>query len=587
MITLRDYQVDAADGVLREWEDNRSTLLVLPTGMGKTVVFAEIIRRRQPGRALVIAHREELIWQARERIHATTGLECEVEMGELRTSATLFERAPVIIATVQTLNAGKGDGLKRMGKFKPQDFNTLIIDESHHCTADSYRNVINYFSQNPNLKVLGVTATPDRTDEEALGQIFDTVAFDYEILDAIHNGWLVNIQQMLVPVSGLDFSHVQTTAGDLNQGDLAMVMESESNIQGVVHPTLEAIYGLPYLALAQVPVPQWGNYLSSLAEAKPKRTLVFTVSVKQAESLCNIFNRVVPGMAAWVCGETPKEKRRELLKRYNNGEFPVMVNCNCLSEGFDSPAVELVVQAKPTKSRSLYSQQVGRGTRPLPGTVDGIDDADTRKEAIAASAKPVLTVLDFVGNSGRHKLVSTLDILGGKTRDEILEKAKRRLEKLGKAVPVAEVIDQVEAEEREEAEERRRAEEARKAKLVAKVNYTQKFVDPFSAFGLQPVQLRGWDAGKVLSEKQRSILARQGFDPNMPAPQGKQVLNELFHRWNENLCTAKQSALLKRFGYETKDLKMKDASRLLDQLASNGWRKPESKPQPQEDNVPF
>jgi type I site-specific restriction endonuclease len=272
------------------------------------------------------------------------------------------------------------------------------------------------------------------------------------------------------------------------------------------------------------------------------------------------------------------------------GLLPVLVNCNCFSEGFDSPAVELVVQAKPTKSRSLYAQQIGRGTRPLPGIVDGLDNAEQRRGAIAASAKPLLTVLDFVGNSGRHKLMTSLDILGGKTRDDILEKAAKRLAKTGKAQRVADVIDEIEEEERQKADAARRDIEARKANLVAKVKFDHKFIDPFSAFGLTPVKMRGWDAGKVLSEKQRSLLAKQGFDPNMPAPQGKQVIAEIFNRWNQKLCTAKQANVIRKYSHvlnhpplDASKLSMKEASALIDTIAAKqGWRSNKPKPQPKE-----
>lgn len=556
-MNLRSYQQNARDATLRAWLENTSTLVVMPTGTGKTVLFASVIKLMQPARAMVIAHREELIWQARDKIKTFTGLECSLEMGELwSNTGSLLGTTPVVVSTIQTQNSRHGDR-KRMSRFKPSDFGVLIIDEAHHATADSYRNLINYYRQNnPQIKILGVTATPDRADEEALGQVFESVAYDYEILDAIHDGWLVPIEQQFVNVAGLDFSQMRTTAGDLNGADLAMVMEAERNVQGVAGSSIEII--------------------------KDRRTIVFTASVKQAETLCNIFNRHRPGMADWVCGTTNKDDRREMLQRFQDGNVQVICNCGVLTEGFDNPGVEIIVMARPTKSRSLYAQMAGRSTRPLAGVVDGIITPDARKEAIRASAKPSCLIVDFVGNSGRHKLMSSADILGGKVSDDILERAVAKAKVIGKRVSISQLIDEEQEIDRERLIRQRQQEEARKAKLVAKVKFTTKKVDPFNAFDIEPVKTRGWDQGKVLSEKQKALLLRQGINPdNIPYAHARQLINEMFRRWSRRLCTLKQASLLKKHGYETKNLTMADATKLIDAIARNGWRRPIDPPQPQ------
>lgn len=223
---LRDYQERSIKGIFHAFVQFDSTLLVLPTGTGKTCVFAELIRRVQPQRVMVLAHRQELISQAREKIEAIAGVECEIEMADMVAATSMFGRSPVVVSTVQTQISG-GTGTERMRRFDPMEFGLLIIDEAHHAASSSYRRIIAHYRQNPNLKVLGVTATPDRTDELALGEIFESVAFDYEIIDAIHGGYLVPIDQQFVTVSDLDFSRVRTTAGDLNGADLAALMEQE------------------------------------------------------------------------------------------------------------------------------------------------------------------------------------------------------------------------------------------------------------------------------------------------------------------------------------------------------------------------
>jgi len=572
--SLRDYQQKGSDSIREAWTDNTSTLLVCPTGCGKTQIFTDVIGRMAPRRSIVLAHREELIWQARNRIEAMTGLSVEVEMADMRADSSFLTRPDVVVTTVQTQCSGCDDK-GRMSRFKPDDFGLLVIDEAHHATSPSYRKVIDYYCQNPNLKVLGVTATPDRTDEEALGQIFQSVAFDYEILDAIHDGWLVPIDQQMVAVGNLDFSDVRTTAGDLNGADLAAVMESEGPIQSVVMATMEAMYALAPNTLLKLPVADWWKACEAFGLDVPRRTLAFASSVRHAEMLSDILNRVKPGLCAWVCGATPKDDRRMILQKFDNGELPALSNCAVLTEGFDSPAVQVIVMARPTKSRSLYSQMVGRSTRPLPGLVDPLPTADERKSAIAASSKPSCLVIDFVGNAGRHKLMTSADILGGKVSDAAIERAVKKAKEEGAPVRMSELLDKSEDEIQAELLERKRADEARKARLVAKARYTTTAINPFDVFQLQPVRERGWDSGKTLSEKQRSLLMKQGIDPDsMPYAQARQFINTMFQRWSQKLCTYRQAKCLQKHGYDTKTMTMKDATKLIDQLAANGWKRP-------------
>ena len=546
-MNLRPYQSAASDSVFREWETNTSTLVVLPTGLGKTVLFADVIRRMFPRRAMVIAHREELIFQARDKIKAVTGLHAEIEMGDIRAnfSGSLFGPAcRVVVSTVQTLTAG-GDGSGRMTRFDPEAFGALIIDEAHHATSGSYRRVIDWFTKNERTRVLGVTATPDRSDEEALGQVFDSVAYDYEILDAIRDGWLVPVEQQMIDVAGLDFSSVRTTAGDLNGADLAEVMEREEMLHKIASPSIEII----------------GN----------RRAIAFCSSVAHAERLSEIFNRHKAGMASWICGATDKEDRRRALSDFAQGKIQIMCNCGVLTEGFDDWGVEVIIMGRPTKSRSLYAQMVGRGTRPQPGTVDGPETPEERRDAIASSRKTSCLVVDFVGASGRHKLVSTADILGGNVSDEIVAAATLKARKSsGKPVRMDDAIEEAEREAKERAE----AEAARRARLTLKANFTKRTVDPFDVFSIEPVVTRGWDNGKQLTPKQSEILAKQGIDTSrMPYAQAKQVLNEIFRRWDGGLCSYKQAALLKKYGVDGKNLSREQAKAQIDAIAANGWKR--------------
>jgi superfamily II DNA or RNA helicase len=551
-VILRDYQHHAVQATLEAWKEHDSTLIVLPTGGGKTITFADIIRRAFPRKALVIAHRAELIHQAKDKIERVTGYRVEVEMADQRAdlSGGLFSDVQVVVSTIQTQTAG-GDGGGRMGRFDPAMFGVLVIDEAHHATAATYRRVMDYYRANPRLKILGVTATPDRADEEALGQVFQSVAYDYEILDAINDGWLVPIEQQVVEIEGLDFSAIRTTAGDLNGADLAKVMEAEKPLHGIADATVKI--------------------------AGDRRTLVFAASVHQAEMLSDIFNRHRPGSAGWVCGKTPKDERAKLLADFGAGRIKYVVNVGVLTEGFDDPGVELIVMGRPTKSRALYAQMCGRALRPLAGVVDEADDSpDHRRAAIGSSLKPSCLIVDFAGNAGRHKLMSTADILGGNVSEETVKIAASIARKAGKPMRMDELLEEAEQERLAEIEAAKQREAARKARLVAKASFTTQSVNPFDVFHIRPAAVRGWDRGKPVSEKMRGLIEKHYPGVNtdeLNHAQARQLCNELFRRWDGNLATFKQVRLLAKHGIDAASMSMADASAAIDALAKNGWRR--------------
>lgn len=544
---LRDYQEEAAEGVFREWQEHTSALVVLPTGLGKTVLFADVIRRmhERGARAMVLAHREELITQAADKIRRVTGLDAQIEMGEYHVTPMFGVMPPVVVSTVQTHCAG-GDGAGRMSKFDPADFGLVVIDEAHHATSGTYRRCLDWYGQNPDCKVLGVTATPDRADEAALGQVFESVAYEYGVLDAINNGWLVPIEQQMVTVGSLDFSNIRTTAGDLNQGDLAEVMESERNLQGVAVPTVE-ICG-------------------------ERRAIVFAATVEQAERLCEIINRYRPNKAAWVCGKTDKDDRRRMLADFKAGRLQYIVNVGVLTEGFDDAGVEVVVMARPTKSRALYAQMAGRGTRPaeeVAGMLGDVPTAAERCAMIRGSSKPSCLIVDFAGNAGRHKLCCSADILGGNVGDDVVAEVARRVRENGKPMDMAEELAKVKAE----VEARKKREAATRAGLQARAQFLTTKIDPFDQWDLTPAQERGWDRNRHFSAKQSQVLLeRIGVDPEkIPYRQGKQLLDEYFRRLQGGYASLKQAALLKRRGF-TMPLRHDMAGRMIGRMRERqGW----------------
>ena len=288
--------------------------------------------------------------------------------------------------------------------------------------------------------------------------------------------------QQFIKVESLDWSECRTTAGDLNAGDVAKVVEKKENIAGICHPSLEVIFGLEPATLTSQPLLNWPEFLKSLNRT-PRRTIVFTATVKQAEECCAIFNTACHGIAEWVCGETDEMKRKALLERFKSGRTSVVCNVGILSEGYDNPCVEVVIMGKATKSLTLYTQQIGRATRPLPGIVDdeALATAGHRRDAIRQSLKPYCRIVDFVGNSGRHKLVNSMHVLGGSMTDEAIDRAVKEATEANRPKRVLAALTNAEHKLRQEEEARKREiERQRLLKVRApKAQYRSRDVDPF------------------------------------------------------------------------------------------------------------
>jgi superfamily II DNA or RNA helicase len=520
----------------------RSTLAVMATGTGKTVVMAEVIRQWKNGRVMMLAHREELIFQAADKFRRHCGDdEVGIEMGPSYVREGAYRRPRIVVASVQSLNSGRD--YARFEKFKPSEFGLLLTDEAHHGTADSYRRVYDWFSQNPDCRHLGVTATPDRADEEALGSIFDSVAFEYGILDAITDGFLVPIQQEFVECEGLDLSGCRSDKRDLKDNAVAEVMEKEENLYAVADSTRRLANG--------------------------RKTIIFTASVQHAHRIAEILDGYDRGCAVAIDGKSDKLERRDKLEMYSRGHHQFLVNCGIATEGYDEPTVEVVSVARPTKSRALYAQMIGRGTRPLPGVVEGFDESIHRHSAIAASKKQNCTVLDFVGNSGRHKLVCTADILGGNEPDEIVARATRNAKGRGKPTDMRDELE----EARLEIETEKRAASLR---LTPKANFRTSVVNPFDALDLVPCREPGWLKGKQPSDKMKATLQKFGVNEKWineaSFGQASQCIQKMIDRSKAGMASYRQINTLKRFGIPATDMSLQDASKAIDRIAKNGWR---------------
>jgi superfamily II DNA or RNA helicase len=466
MMKLRPYQKDALHAVDSILALKRSTLVEMATGLGKTVLFAHIARD-WPGRVLVIAHRDELIRQAAEKIQMIAETTVAIEMGKEKADDALYG-TKVTIASIQTLARAN-----RRHRYHPDHFSLVVIDEGHHAVAVTYREVLDYFAS---AKRLFVTATPKRGDQVALEPVCESVAYQYGIEPAIDDGWLVPIKQTVVKVEDLDFSRARTVAEDFNQADLEKILTDEKPLHAMCASAIELI----------------GD----------RQALWFCVSVAHARATGAVLSRYQTNGVAFLSGDTPKEERREKVDQYKAGKIQHLLNCALFLEGFDAPSTSVIVMGRPTKSTSLYMQVLGRGTRPLPGIVDGIEKADDRRTAIGMSGKPFMSVIDFAGNAGKHQIIQAADVLGGKHDPETRDYAKKTMKEEGRQVDLEEALQRAKAELLLWEDEQERRKEIK----ADKVEYQTQEIDPFTKQYRPKQNGNGKAAKELCSRKQAGLV---------------------------------------------------------------------------------
>lgn len=511
---LRPYQTEAYRRIGGGWAAHRSQLVVLPTGTGKTRLFSEVAKD-WPGKVLVIAHRDELISQARAALERNCGELVSTEKAEQRAEGTR-----IVVASVQSL---RGDRLASLTNRHPASL--IITDEAHHAVSPGYQAVYAAFGE---AKHLGVTATPDRADEAALGQVFDSVAFVYEIQDAIRDGFLCGIRVWQVVVGDIDLSNVGTVAGDLNQGELDAVMQAEQVLHGIAKPLVEV--------------------------AGDRRTIVFCTSVEAAHRMAEVINRYRPDQARAVDGETARDTRKLILRDHSAGRYQYLCNVGVLTEGYDDPGVACVAMARPTKSRALYAQCAGRGLRILEGKADCL-------------------LLDFVGNSGRHRLCSGLDILAGKYDDEVVALAEKKAQQ-------GDILAEEALEEAQrEIEAQKAREAARRLRVTArKVEHVVIERDPFALLDVENPDADERYARYRAEATPGQVAALERFKVPDAAKLSKRqagaLLDKLIGNARAGLATYKQVAQLKKRGIDASGVTFEQASKVMDWIASHGWRTP-------------
>lgn len=514
---LRPYQQEAREAIFTQWESGvRKTLLVLPTGCGKTIVFAKVTEDcvRHGDRVLILAHRGELLEQAADKIHKSTGLGCAVEKAEESCQGSWFR---IVVGSVQTLMREK-----RLAQFPEDYFDTIIVDEAHHCISESYQKVLNHFKD---ANVLGVTATPDRGDMRNLGTYFESLAYEYTLPKAIKEGYLSPIKALTLPLK-IDMSGVGIQAGDFKASDISTALDP---------------------------------YLQGIAEEMKKycldkKTVVFLPLVKTSQKFRDILNEN-GFQAAEVNGSS--QDRAEVLRDFEEGRYNVLCNSMLLTEGWDCPSVDCIVVLRPTKVRSLYCQMVGRGTRLYPG-------------------KDHLLLLDFLWHTERHELCHPASLI---CQDE--EVANKMTENLEKEPCIAIDIEEAEKQAAEDVVAQR--EEALAKQLEEMKKRKKKLVDPLQfEMSIQAEDLSGyipafgWEMGPP-SDKQKSTLEKLGILPDQIESAGKaaKLLDRLDKRRAEGLTTPKQIRFLEGRGFEHVGIWQFDTARkLIDRIAANGWKVP-------------
>lgn len=512
---LRPYQAEAKAAVFEQWDKGTlKTLLVLPTGCGKTIVFAKVAEEcvRQGYRVLILAHRGELLEQAADKIKKSTNLGCATEKAEQTCLGSWFR---ITVGSVQSMQREK-----RLSQFSENYFNVIIIDEAHHCISDGYQKVLQHF---PDAKVLGVTATPDRGDMRNLGEFFESLAYEYTLPKAIREGYLSPIKAMTIPLQ-LDLSGVSIQSGDFKAGDIATALD-------------------PYLYQIADEMMKY---------CRDRKTVVFLPLVKTSQKFKDILNE--KGFkAAEVNGES--KDRAEVLEDFDKGEYNVLCNSMLLTEGWDCPSVDCVIVLRPTKVRSLYSQMVGRGTRLCEG-------------------KSHLLLLDFLWHTERHELCHPADLICEKK--EVARKMTENLEETAGCPMDLEEAERKASEdviaEREESLAKQLQEmRTRKKKLVNPLQFEMSIqAEDLSGY----VPAFGWEMAPP-SDKQKQELEKRGILPDEIDNAGKAnlILDRLHKRQEEGLTTPKQIRCLEKYGFQHVGTWTFEAGKnMIDRIAACGWR---------------
>ncbi len=363
LIELRDYQQEATDSCLEDLKTCRSSLIVLATGLGKTILFCKLVEQWE-GRVLVLAHLEELLQNAKDDLMSICGEPVGIERGKDH-----HEGERIVVGLIQSVS-------RRLHHFKPDHFSLIIVDEAHHAASDAYRSLFEHFRE---AKIVGLTATDSRADGEPLP--FERCSYRMGIREGINEGYLVPVTGKRVIIDSLDLTRVKRVDG--GEGDFDDSALDDAMVGGAI-------------AIADV-----------LTNDYPfDKGILFFPGCASAKLTCERLNEREPDSAVYIDGMITGQQRRDLVAKLRNGEARWLCNVGIATEGFNWPNASIVGMCVPTLSRPAYVQRAGRGTRPLAGLLNGLSTSGERRAAIATSNKPSMLILDFVGVSANLDLIS-------------------------------------------------------------------------------------------------------------------------------------------------------------------------------------
>lgn len=514
-MTLRPYQREAVNAVEAEWASgHKRTLITLPTASGKTIIFGQVVADavKDGSKALILAHREELLSQAADKILKAYGLQSALEKASSHASGSVF---PITVGSVQTLCK-----TARLEEYPHDYFKTIIVDEAHHIMSDTYQKVMSWF---PDANVLGVTATPDRADKKNLGRFFESQAYEYNMRQGIKDGYLSPVKAQMIPL--VDVSNVHQSNGDYSLGESANALE-------------------PYLNQIATEMTKY---------CKDRKTVVFLPLIKISQEFRDMLND--RGFrAAEVNGNS--EDRAEILKDFENGRYNVLCNSMLLTEGWDCPAVDCIIMLRPTKIRSLYQQCVGRGMRLAPG-------------------KDFLLLLDFLWLSEKHDLCRPAHLIAESeeiaeriTKD--LEKsgsaedltdaessAKRNIVEERKQALAAEFA----------------ANSMKQGKLIDPTAFSA-FINDESLMDYVPAF--GWETAKPTQKQldllEKSGIRTDSIESSGLA---SKLIDKVLDRKKKGLATPKQIRLLMKYGFrDLEKWSFSAANKMITIISTHGWRVP-------------
>lgn len=520
MARMRCYQIDALECVDDSWSEVERQYITLATGCGKTVIFAKVAERevkKYQGRVLVLAHTDELINQGRDKIQKFTGIRAGKEKAHDHAS----RHDNIVVGSVASLC--RPDRLK---SWRPDHFTLIVVDECHRSLAKSYQMILNYFSAG-GARVLGVTATPDRGDKKKLGEFYMKHSFDYNLLKACNDGYLVRpiVQQIPIKIDLTGVKSTRTTNGsDFDSREIAERMR-------------------PFIV----------EIAKEIATAAgDRKTVIFMPSIEaskiMADALCAQGLR-----GGYVSGECPD--RAAKIADLRSGRITHMANAMLLTEGFDDDTISCVVVLRPTKIRAIYVQCVGRGTRPLDGILEGLETAEERRSAIAESSKPNMLILDFLWLAGKMNLIKPCDLVA--TTQEVRKQMEKR--------PEGDLLDIQEDAEKDALAALEKAVKKNSRKRRATLDPLSMAIQLDSQEIAQYRPANIWEKQPV-TDAQAQILERNGIGRESVSCRGlaSKIIDVLFQRADLGLATLKQVNFLKKQGYdEAEKLTRKEATALM------------------------